>query len=631
MRLDLFKGYIATKGKKSIEKIKGRSDWKTYDEVKGLPEFAGILADDVILIDIDDLEQSETLMRIVEDLQLDCRVYQTTRGRHFLFKNSQWGKCGTHKKLACGLTADIKVGGKNTYEVLKFGGEERHKEWEIEDDIEYQDVPKWLLPIDSDIDFLTLENGDGRNQTLFNYILTLQSHGHEKEEIRECLRLINKYILKDPLSDGELNTIMRDDSFQKPVFFEGKNFLFEKFAVFLKNNHKIVKINGQLHIFQEGAYECDYKKIEAIMIYHIPSLKKTQRKEVLDYIELIAETVEEADARYIGFRNGVYDIVGGELKPFSSDIVLTNKIPWDYSPTAYDELMDRTLDKLACDDKNIRALLEEAVGYCFYRRNELGKAFILTGDKSNGKSTYLDCLNVLLGEQNISSLDLKEMDKRFSTSMMFGKLANIGDDISDEFMSDTSLFKKVVTGNRIKAERKGQDPFEFKPYIKLLFAANEIPRMKDSRGAVLRRLVIVPFNARFSNDDPDYDPYIRHKLKHQEPIEYLIRLGIEGLHRVLEGYKFTKSKQVEQELQEYEEMNNPIIAFIHDCEDNDKRIEGEPVGDVYRRYTIFCAENGMNALTQIKFTKQIKARLGLNSKPARPYGKLVQTYMAIEE
>lgn len=78
----------------------------------------------------------------------------------------------------------------------------------------------------------------------------------------------------------------------------------------------------------------------------------------------------------------------GELKPFSTDIVITNKIPWDYKPDAYSELADSTLNKLACGDAAIRALLEECIGYCFYRRNELGKAFILTGDKSNGKSTF---------------------------------------------------------------------------------------------------------------------------------------------------------------------------------------------------------------------------------------------------
>lgn len=208
--------------------------------------------------------------------------------------------------------------------------------------------------------------------------------------------------------------------------------------------------------------------------------------------------------------------------------------------------------------------MEECIGYCFYRRNELGKAFILTGDKSNGKSTFLDCVKAILGDENISALDLKELGDRFSTSMMFGKLANIGDDIGDDFLqgSQVAMFKKVVTGNRIKAERKGQDPFEFNPYIKMLFSANDIPRMKDKTGAVLRRLVIIPFNAQFSKNDPDYDPYIKYKLICQESLEYLIALGMQGLKRVLTNQEFTKSEKVDKQVKDYEEENNPIIAFL---------------------------------------------------------------------
>lgn len=68
----------------------------------------------------------------------------------------------------------------------------------------------------------------------------------------------------------------------------------------------------------------------------------------------------------------------------------------------------------------------------------------------------MDVLNRILGDENISALDLKELGDRFNTSMMFGKLANIGDDIGDDFLqgSQVSIFKKIVTGNRIKAERK---------------------------------------------------------------------------------------------------------------------------------------------------------------------------------
>ena len=48
----LYKGYVETKGKASIEKLKNRTTWKTYDEVKNLNGFGGVLADDTILIEM---------------------------------------------------------------------------------------------------------------------------------------------------------------------------------------------------------------------------------------------------------------------------------------------------------------------------------------------------------------------------------------------------------------------------------------------------------------------------------------------------------------------------------------------------------------------------------------------------
>lgn len=607
----LYKGYIETKGKQPCEKLKNRTKWKTLEEVKKLNGYAGVLADDTIFIDIDGAEQAEILMNIVEEYQLNCRVYCTSRGKHFVFKNHSISRNRTHVQLAVGLTADIKVGSRLSYEVIKVNGEERFCEWDIEEGEQYQEIPKWLFPVKASADFLDMDAGDGRNQALFNYILTLTANDFTVDETRECIRILNRFVLKEPLPDDELETILRDEAFQKPVFFMGSTFLFDKFATYMKNTAHIVKINNQLHIYKDGVYENGYKEIETEMIHYIPNLKKTQRREVLDYMELITEERQMSEANLIAFENGVYDMVTGELKPFNSDVVITNKIPWNYNPDAYSELADKTLDKLACNDRNIRLLLEECIGYCFYRRNELGKAFILTGDKSNGKSTFLDCMKAMLGEQNISALDLKELGDRFSTAMMFGKLANIGDDIGDDFLqgSQVSIFKKVVTGNRIKAERKGQDPFEFNPFIKLLFSANDIPRMKDKTGAVLRRLVIIPFNATFSKESDDYDPYIKYKLIEQDCMEYFIRVGVEGLQRVIINQDFTQSEKVQNQLNEYEEENNPIIAFIADC--GVDAIENEPTNEVYKRYQVFCAENSMQPMSNIVFSKQINKRLGL--------------------
>lgn len=623
----LYKGYIKSKGKAAIEPFKGKSNFRTYDEVKDLDGFAGVLADDTILIDIDDTEQSEIMMNIVEGMQLDCKVYQTSRGRHFLFKNTKVARNRTHVPLAIGLTADIKCGSRTSYEIIKIDGEERFCEWDVEPGVKYQELPKWMFPVKANVDFLNMEAGDGRNDALFTYILTLTANDFSVEETREAIRILNQYVFKNPLSDEELEVILRDEAFQKPVFFVGSTFLFDKFAVFMKNQEHVIKVNGQLHIFRDGIYVNGYKQIESEMIKHIPNLKKTQRREVLDYMELIVEERSAADARYIAFNNGVLDIVTMDLLPFSSELVITNKIPWNYIPGAYNELADKTLNKLACGDAVIRALLEECIGYCFYRRNELGKAFILTGDKNNGKSTFLDVLKHIMSDENISALDLKELGDRFNTSMMFGKLANIGDDIGDDFLqgSQVSIFKKIVTGNRIKAERKGQDPFEFNPYIKLLFAANDIPRMKDKTGAVLRRLVIIPFNATFTKDDPDYRPYIKYELIQQDSIEYLIQLGVAGLKRILENNEFTKSEQVQKQLDEYETENNPIVAFI--AEVGIGGIENQLTSDVFKRYQVFCSDNNMNPMSNIVFSKQINKRLNLDIKVTKVNNRSVRMFI----
>ena len=87
--------------------------------------------------------------------------------------------------------------------------------------------------------------GDGRNQALFNYILTLQANDFSVDDCRECIRILNQYVMKDPLDAAELEVILRDEAFQKPVFFLGSTFLFDKFATYLKNNSQVVKINSQ--------------------------------------------------------------------------------------------------------------------------------------------------------------------------------------------------------------------------------------------------------------------------------------------------------------------------------------------------------------------------------------------------
>lgn len=547
MEETIFKGYVEIKNKKAIEPFKDAKKLKTLNEISG--DYAGVLAKNTILIDIDDKEQSDILYQMIQDLKIKSLIIETSRGKHFYFKNKEVKKCFTHANLAIGLKADIKSGFTNCYGVLKNDGLKRKI---LENPESLDELPKWLIPINTNMDFLNLEAGEGRNQSLFGYILPLQTAGFNKEEAREVIRLINEYILKEPLSEDELETILRDEAFSKEIFFKNKTFLFDDFAKFLIATDYVIKLNNQLHVYHNGVYFNNDNYIEKKMIEHIPRLSSARRSETLKYINLLAESKESHDENLIAFKNGIFDITSNELLEFSPDYIITNLIDWNYDSEAYNELTDKTLNKLACGDKEIRALLEEMIGYCFFRRNELRKAFVLIGGTQNGKSTFLDLIAYILGDSNISSLDLKELGQRFKTAELFGKLANIGDDIGDSYIPDTAIFKKLVSGDRLNVERKGQDPFDFNNYSKLIFSANNIPRIGSGQdsSAIMNRLIIIPFNARFSKSDPDFDPFIKYKLRKESSIEYLIKLGLEGLKRVLTN-GFTISEMVEKELRDY--------------------------------------------------------------------------------
>ena len=177
------KGFLPTNNKTCTRPYKNKSadDLMTYEQVKKYDEFAGILAEDAVLIDIDDMEQSEIMMQIVEKKELLCRVYESRKGMHFLFKNNEsFTRCRTKTKIACGLCVDIKTGYSNSYEVLKIDGKERKLLYDILPEESYQVAPAFLNEVRCGTDFTNMEEGDGRDSALFSYILELHGTPHSK-------------------------------------------------------------------------------------------------------------------------------------------------------------------------------------------------------------------------------------------------------------------------------------------------------------------------------------------------------------------------------------------------------------------------------------------------------------------
>lgn len=641
----LFRGYYPCKDTKTRSGTKDPMDLETIMKKSRCSYYVGALKSNVVLVDYDTPESFECRLEIAKARKEHCVVIRSQeKGGHFYFFDShhlvQTGNT-ENKTLLTFSPVDYKMG----YKITKSTGEIKDSAsygalfkpdgtlreivyCNILDDNTLDEIPFYDLRITAPekYNFLGMGEGEGRNDLFHSYMQAVKGSGFTYEQYLEAMQIINDFLLTDSFSEDEFASVTRQeewDSIHNESMWMTKNrFLHDKFAEHIRITCHIIKINGILHIYKNGSYTPDVTEIKRAMIKEIPSLTSRQRNEVLDYLNIICEDIEPTkNLNLISFKNGIYDIVTDKLFPFSPEIVITNQIPWNYNPDAKSQRVDELLDTLSCKDEQVRYLLEEVAGSCLYRSCKIGggKIAILLGDKHNGKSTLIEVIQAMLGNDNYSAVDLGSLGDRFSTAMLYGKLANIGDDISGEYIKDTSILKKLTTGQALKVERKGKDPFDCVSYATQIYSANEIPRMKDETGAALRRLLIVPMRANFTKDTPGYDPFIIKELTKPENMEYFILLAIDGLWNVLQNGSYTIPTQVEKETHEYEIENNSILAYVQDAGKDE--IINEVVSDVYKRYEVFCADCKFTPYGKTKFSRTINKLLGTESKLIRKPGE----------
>ena len=616
--------------KRATHKFKDGVGAKTWKEVRDFDNVGLIVPKPFIVLDFDTKSDSEIMLRIVEALDLKCRVMRTTRGYHFWFRSAEPWKNFKKTRLAIGIYSDCRSHSKNAYVKIKDSGVMREWIRKVPTE-EIQEVPRWLYPVSNPshkFEFKGMKDGDGRNQELFNYIVYLQTKGFNRDEIREAIEVINAYVFEDPLDDHEIATICRDEAF-KPDEEIAKQ-IEEKKTVGFKHNefgdelieaYKIITVNGQLYVYEDGYYQQDEKIIERKMIDLFPSIKQTQRSEVLAYIR-IKTHINSADLKVspyiINLKNTRLDIRTGKCLEFTPDAIEFDRIPVTYDPSAYCSDLDKMLNRVFLGDREVINLFEEMVGYCLIKTARYQKAFILIGSGSNGKSTILDLLEEFLGPRNYSSLPLEKVTDRFNMAELENRLANIGDDIDNVTIRDSGTLKKMISGESITVERKGERPFKLSPYATHIYSANTIPRSFDKSDGFYRRWLLVPFNAKFTSEDPDYDPLIFDKITTETALSYLLNIGLRGASRLIKRGRFTEPQSVRETLDHYKTDNSTTLSWIEDKGLDADYFLDNSTDKVYADFTDWCKLSGIktgNVTGKKTFNREIIHKYDFEDKP----------------
>ena len=292
----------------------------------------------------------------------------------------------------------------------------------------------------------------------------------------------------------------------------------------------------------------------------------------------------------INFRNGVLHLDTMELKNHSLDNGFRYILDYDYDPSATCPLFDKFMDDVTQGDKAKEKLLLEYAGYCISDNDPVAhKAMILLGEGSNGKSTFIEVLQFLAGEDNYSSLTLKDLQKDNHRAQLIGKLFNVAEETPMGSMKDSAVFKTLVTGGTSTAKLLYQNSFNFRNKTKFLFAANDMPKTVDTSTGLMRRLIIVPFDASFKGANINRN--ILKELKQE-------RSGI--LNRCLNALKdlkaneweFTQVQSVDDAVEDYQREINDVSSFAEDCMLQDSQFVYIPVNSFYDAYIMWCEESG---------------------------------------
>ena len=308
----------------------------------------------------------------------------------------------------------------------------------------------------------------------------------------------------------------------------------------------------------------------------------------------------------VNVKNGLYNVLDGSFKPHSSDYYSTVQINATFDPTAkcpqFLSFLEGILPKEELD------LIQEIFGYLMIPVNKAQKSFVFVGAPNAGKSTLLSIAQeILLGSENVSNIPWQSLGDRFNKAELFGKLANIFADLPSKAIDDGGMFKALTGEDYITAERKNKDPFSFRPYARLLFSCNDIPKnYSDRSDGFYRRLIIIRFDRSVPSDQRD--PNLREKLAVER--DGIFMWALEGLQRLMENsYIFTETQRTKDELLRYKVESNSALMFIEECCEIAEAAECVRE-ELFQRYRDYCNKNGMKSLSQANFNKDVEASDG---------------------
>ncbi|EVL94263.1 TPA: DNA primase [Staphylococcus aureus] len=386
-----------------------------------------------------------------------------------------------------------------------------------------------------------------------------------------------------------------DDTNRKPKFNH------TIMAKFICQEYHIVRYpdaDSDIYIYntQTGIYELDKtgRKLRKI-IRSLDNLKDNSVKEVRNYIVDMCDVRSVVNNEYVAVKNGLVHYHTKIFRTFTPDIFVIDKLPTAYNPNAYDEFVDTTIQKVSCNHETTIMNIYEMFAQVLYPKILIDKIIYLLGTVAdNGKSTVQHMIKATFDSGGrISSVSPQRLaNNHFAGSSIYGKMANMVDDLPNIEIEDAGNIKTAITGGYLEIKQKGKASQSVRMQTPFIIASNHYPKFKESGEQINKRLHIIPFNYSFKDDQERLSvTESTNKIYNKSAKEYVLKLAIDTLADMLQrdGSYITPNERSDKSAELFSDNNNPLSEYLENR--NIDFFLNNPGAETYKDYKVWCHSN----------------------------------------
>lgn len=315
----------------------------------------------------------------------------------------------------------------------------------------------------------------------------------------------------------------------------------------------------------------------------------------------------------LGVKNGVVNLRTGELLEGDPALGITKRTEVAYEKGMRAVQWEQFLEFATGGDKELQSWLQLAAGYTLTGRNDYDVFFIVYGQPGSGKSTFLEALAHVLGEQYSISLPVAALiddgrggsqDEYYRAQLPGKRLALFSEWPSGKKTKEDAI--KQLTGDLTMTGRHpGGQPFSFQSQTKLWLGTNVLPAINDQ--AMWRRIRAVHFPHVPEKPNPELKTWLSDP---EGGLPAVMSWCVEGAVRLLNSGQRDAlgwCKAVADASAEYRAQEDRMGQFLEE-ETAEEAGRTVPVVSLFEVYQQWAEDRGERPMTRLPFEKALLER-----------------------